>query len=457
MDSYPSEVLVNIFKHMHQRDLLSLSLVCKRFDEIINHYQLIRRIYLKSSNDDSLMTLRRNYSEVAVKDLQYYMKSFPPNQLQAFSNFTKLSFDNCEIKLSHLQEIMSRTNSVKFMHFSYVRVCEEKWEEAKVWNVLSQLNDVELIFEESDPSLFKIIKNFSFKSIKMRNYGDSSYTQLNDFVLTLKTQEHLETLKIGGIFESNLFMVPVGKSNFQLKHFEIDNSDLEEYENVESFLAEHSETIETFSVSDIHRWDPSAAIVKFKKLKSLEISNDMKVDYLTEMPSVEILIWNRSNPSNAIRNFPYLRKLKIDLLGEERADDTITIITQTMNKLEELELMYCPVEQLNLPELKKLRLDACTGITPRFFEQHTKIEDLTLRFYELNDEILTSVVRNCKNLKVLTITDNNHLSGNSYQIIGENCKNLKIFNAKHWVQMHKNDEWKNLLQINGLQIFIKPY
>jgi hypothetical protein len=67
METFPAEVLISIIKHMRQEELLTLSLVCKRFDEIINHYKLIRRIYLESSGDKEIFVLRRTCSEIEFK------------------------------------------------------------------------------------------------------------------------------------------------------------------------------------------------------------------------------------------------------------------------------------------------------------------------------------------------------------------------------------------------------
>jgi hypothetical protein len=452
METFPAEVLVSIFKHMQQPELLKLSLVCKRFDEIINHYKLIRRIYIKSSNDESLLTLRRFYSEVEIKDIDYF-GNLPSNHLQVFSDFVKLKLKNCDIKLSNLQEILTMTTSLKFLDFDYVTINDEDLDNAIV---LPSLKDIDLLFEESDPRICRVIQSLSFKSIDLRCYGDSPYSNMTDFINLLKAQNQLEKLSISGIFESNLFYRPLGVSNFKLKHFKINNSNLEEYDAIESFLAEHSPTLESLSIKDTHNWDPSTAIAQLKKLKFLEIS-DMQVRSLTEMPLIEEVIWYRSYLPNAIINFPNVRKLLLDMCTIDNSDEAITFVSQSMNKLEDLELRYCNVENLIAPGLKKLNLNACKGISSRFFEQHKNIEDLTLRFYELNDEILMSIVQNLKNLKVLRVLDNNQLSVKAFKIIGDNCKNLKIIEMSLWVQKFKGEEWKNLCQINGLEIYKRDF
>lgn len=447
MNNFPVEVLVNIFQHLPQNDLTRVSEVCEKFNQVITDFKLIRHLILSSKTNDESVTLTRKYTEVTMKDRELFMKGIPQHFLQVFTNhITKLTLSQCTVKLSHLQEILNFLTKVKFIHLDYVQLSDETIDPS---TDLPQLKNVDLVFAESNPTIFKILGNVSARSVDLRFYGDVPYSNFNDFCVFLKLQTQLSTIKISGIYESNLFMIPMGKSNFQLKEFKVQNCDFEEYENFEAFLLEHEKTIEKFTVSEISNWDSSRILNQFKNLKRFEAKR-IPLQFLEDIPSVEELVWESTSQFNAIQHFPNVRKLELRQCQQE-----INQFVNTLTKLRELKIFLGNIDGLNVPNIRKLELQNCEGLSSHFFEVHTQIEDLILYVFNLDDTILMSIATNLRNLKSLRIFGNNQLTSEAFNIIGENCKSLKVIEITHWVQKFKNDEWKSLTKINGLQIFMR--
>lgn len=447
MDKFPVEVLVNIFQNLQQNDLIHVSEVCMQFNQIVTDFKLIRHLVLSSKTNDESVTLTRKYDSVTVKDRDLFMNGIPQHFLQVFTNhIKKLTINQCTMKMSHIQEILKRLTKVKFIHFDYVQICDEAFNGTID---LPHVKNVQLIFEESDPMIFKLLINLSVSSVDLKFYGDTPYSNFNDFVLFMKLQTELNTFRISGIYESNLFLIPMGKSNFKLKEFLMRNCDFEEYENFQHFLLDHVDTLEKFSISEISGWDCSSILHRFKKLRVLEAKQTM-LQFMQDMPSVKELVWESPLRFNAIQHFPDVEKLTL-----RQCPEAIIQFVNNLTRLRDLHIFIGNVNGLNLPDLRKLALVNCQGLTPQFFVTHKKIEELHLDVYELNDVILQSITTNLNNLKVLKIFGNNHLTAVAFNMIATNCKRLKIIEITHWVQKFTNGEWKALAKINGLEIFMK--
>lgn len=453
MNNFPVEVLVNIFQHLQQNDLIRVSEVCLKFNQVVTDFKLIRRLILtartitNAGGDESAVTLTRKYDSVILRDRELLMAGIPQHILQVFTNhIVKLTLNQCSLKMTHVQEILKRLTKVKFIHFDYVEISDEDFDATVD---LPQVKNVDLIFEESDPKIFKLLSSVSVSSVDLKFYGDTPYSNFNDFVLFAKLQTQLEKFKVSGVYESNLFLIPMGKSNFRLKEFAVRNCDFEEYGNFELFLLDHIETMEKISISEVVSWDCSSIVARFKKLRVFEAKQTM-LEFMQDMPTVRELVWEAPMRFNAIQNFANVRKLQM-----RQCPQATNQFVNNLALLRELKLFLGNVDGLHLPELRKLELRNCQGLTADFFRVHRKIEKLHLEVYELNDEILLSIVTNLSKLKELTICDNNHLTAEAFNIIADNCKSLKTIEITHWVQKFTNGEWKAMTKINGLQIYMR--
>lgn len=264
-------------------------------------------------------------------------------------------------------------------------------------------------------------------------------------------QTKLSSFSISGIYESNLFLISMGKPQYQLKEFSIINCDLEEYEILESFLMEHAKSLEKLVVKEV-RWDPSAVLNACTRLKSFQ-NHAVEMGFINILPSIEDVSFEP--PIQEMYKFPNVKRLNLNRTSPEinRA------VTESMTKLEDLEMKFGVVNGISITNLKRLKLSSLDGPIDRgFFSVHDKIEKLFLNHvFNIDDALLESITSNLKNLKVLRILGENHLTVRAFSIIKENCKNLKTLEMTKWDQKFKREDWKCLYDIVGLKVYVEIF
>lgn len=445
MDRLPNEVLVRIFKNLPQASLLSVVKVCPLYRDLIDKFDLIGHLYLNGQTDESSVPYR-NYREVMVRN---FIPKVHQRVIEAKGNqITSLTFSRCSLNLIDVINILRATPNLKNLTFYYVRIDDEA---LNATVELPQLNIANLVFSESDPMFFRALQKSTTRSIKLQFYGDIPYSNFGDFAQLLKQQEQLESFCISGIYESNMFMIPMGKPTYRLKSFEVDNCDLEEWEYLDNYLADHLASLEKLAVKNV-RWDPSNTANQCTKLKSFQIER-VEINSLQQLASVEELA---IKPAIGILDkFPGVKKLNVCLTVPQ----TFQIISNTMQQLEEVEIMFGGVAGLEAPTIKKLKLSSIdTPIEPNFFVVHNKIEDLTLsNVFSVDDNLLDSIAENLANLKVLRILGDNHLTSRAFSIITDGCHALKIFEMTKWDQKFRKSDWSCLYQVIGLQIYTEKF
>lgn len=264
-------------------------------------------------------------------------------------------------------------------------------------------------------------------------------------------QKKLASFSISGIYESNLFLISMGKPQYQLKEFSIINCDLEEYEILESFLIGHAKSLEKLVVKEV-RWDPSVVLNACARLKSFQ-NHEVQMEFINILPSIEDASFEP--PIQEMYKFPNVKRLNLNRTTSEfnRA------VTESMTKLEDLEMKFGIVDGISAPNLKRLKLSSLDGPIDRgFFSVHNKIEELFLNnVFDIDDGLLESITSNLKNLKLLRILGENHLTLRAFNIIKENCKSLKTLEMTKWDQKFKRVDWKCLYDIVGLKVYVENF
>lgn len=444
MDLLPKEILVSIFKHLSQPDRVSVTQVCKLFCEIIEKFDLIEHLYVGDKSDES-STPRRKYSKATVKNY----KSEHQRVFEAAGNrLTTLKLTQCSMNLIDIFTILRLTPNVKNLTFDYVQLDDDTLDGTVTFPLLVDIN---LLFNESDPAILRVLQESSLLKADLRFYADVPYSNFAEFVKVLKTQERLRSFAISGAYESNMFLIPMGKSKYKLKEFSIDNCDLEEWENLETYLLDHVDSLEKFVVKNV-RWDPSPVLNQCKRLKSLQCHR-VEMDYIDVLATVEEL--SLEPPVQMMDKFPNVKRLFIS----RSSPVTYQMITNVMNKLEEIEITFGGLAGLEVSGLKKLKLSSIDGnIDESFFVAHHRIEELQLvHVFNVDDSLLEAITSNLANLKILRILGDNYLTSRAFTIIKENCKNLKIFEMSKWDQKFSREDWKCLLEVNGLQIYTEKF
>lgn len=444
MEKLPIEILVRIFRHLPQRDLISATIVCTLFSSVIAEYSLIKKLQLGVSNDESWIPAR-NYSEATVKN-------FKPNVHQRVfealgDQLTTLKLTQSHLDLISIVNILQATPNLKFLTFDYTRIDDDSLSETVE---LPKLKDVVLVFNESDPAIFRVLQESSVTSADLRFYGDIPYSNFAEFVKFLRNQKSLTSLSVSGLYESNLFLIPMPKPTYQLREFKIDNCDLEEWEGLDSYLMEHVGSLEKFVVKSVN-WDPSSIVNQCKKLKSLEVFN-VELNSLVTQETVEELTLE---PATIADRFPNVKKLFISRASAA----TFQTISRSMDKLEDVTVRFGAIAGLAVPTLRKLKLVSLDGaVDANFFVTHKKIEEMIFdNVYHIDDALLQALTINLSDLKVLKIIGDNHLTSRAFTIIRDNCKSLKVFEMKSWDQKFSRDDWKCLYDISGLQVYQETF
>ncbi|KAG5677448.1 hypothetical protein PVAND_007206 [Polypedilum vanderplanki] len=447
MEKLPVEILCHIFNQLPQKHIIKLTTVSKLFNEIIESNNLIKGLKVDTQTPLTLKSPKRKFSKVFIRDnnTENFIKA-----LQATGDsIEEVTIEHHRTTLNSIVTILNLLPNAKKITFRYINLEDE---DEFVDAVVKPLNDITLEFYETDPTIFKILHQVSVKKLVVRNYGDSPYYNFINFYPFITLQKHLISFYFGGIFESNLMSSRFPDVEFRLKEFSIYNSDLEEYVHLETFLANHVDTLEKLSIKDVHGWDPSNVINKCKKLKSLELEAIETNEITEEITSLEEL--SITMPNSGIDKFPNVRKLYI----EGATVESNRIFSANMKKVEDLTIRFGKVNGCYFEKVKKLSLINTDEIENDVFIIHNKIEELALiNYFHLNDEQLEAIVSNLNNLKVFKIHTMCKLTANSFQIMRKYCKNLRVLDMKTWSQQFNINDWKCLFDINGIEIYTENF
>lgn len=446
MEKLPEEILFNIFKHLPQKDLLSLNCVCKVFGNTIDQFHLIEEIIIGGHSKNESSTPHRVFAKSTIKS---YTANIHQKVLEIVGrNLKKLHFSQSSLSLLDIITILQLTPNLKSLKFDYVRLIDDTIDSTVS---LPQLKNVDLVFSESDPNIFRVFQQSSMLKIDLRFFGDTPYSNFAEFVAFMNQQNELKSLAISGVYESNLFLISMERSQFQLEELIFDNCDFEEWEKFESFLMEHVKTLTSITVKK-SKWDPSSILNHCVTLKTLHVQQ-ANMNFLNNLASVEEL--SIETAICDITKFPNIKRLLIANTTPKINED----ISASMKHLEDLEIKYGEsLSNLYVPQLKKLKIMSFNAsIDPAFFLEHRCIDALTISCFTTNDVLLDAITNSLTNLKVLRILGINQLTSATFKIIVGNCKKLKVFEMTKWCQKFHSDELKCLNEIVGLKTYVESF
>lgn len=446
MDQLPKEMLLYIFKQLPTRDLLAISATCRVFNKLVENTDLSANFVLVL-NGEKKNEPKRKYKQCTIN--QYIPEAHRSIIEANAAGIVSVKFYRREYTLNAINAILKMMPNLKNLEFDYVRI-ESYDQEPPASNDLCQLKNVNLILSESSPEIFSILLNSKeFLSMNLSYYGDIPYSDFRSFKKLLSAQTFLKSLDISGIYESNLFLTRFAVSRFPLREFSLDNCELEETIHLQEFLMQHADTLERVTFKGIS-WDPSTFINHCTSLKFISIT-EITLDQLDANSTVvDLKVGKDVTPLDRLLDkFTALKSLKI---FNNTSD--INRLISAMPHLDKLEINYGPIAELHVPSLNKLKLYAIDGeIERQYIENHTKVVDLTLEYCQVNNNLLTSIVTNMKELKVLRLLGDCQLNAGAFHIIADNCKHLKIFEMTKWDQRYKSSDWDCLYNIKGLKVY----
>lgn len=443
MENLPNEILAQIFKYLPQRDLLSASRACKSFRVLIDYYELIDTLHINSHCDESFQP-QRKYSKLKVNVYKAAVHQTVLDSVGHCVESLKIAVRN--LNLADIVAILSSTPNVKKLEFYYVRLLDDN----PPLLTIPTLTDVSLDFAESDPMIFSVLAQCSMVKINLRFFGDMAYSQFDYFATLMNKQEKLTSFSVSGVYEANLFLIPMVNQKYQLKEFSIKNCDIEEWENLDLYLQGHVASLEFLSAHDLN-WNPSSIVNQCVNLKKFSCHQD-EIFEIDTHPSIEELSLKARRPAT-LEKFPSVKKMSI----LQSSPEIFRTMSQSMTQLEELQVKFGGLAGLSAPTIKKLilqSLDSDVDTDPNFFAIHHNIEELIFyHTYNINDDLLEAVT-SLKNLRVLKIIGDNKLTSRAFKIIADNCKQLRTFEMKFWDQKFQRTDWICLHEVPGLKVFV---
>lgn len=171
MENLSKFLLASIFKLLPQSDLLAAQQVCKKFQETTEEFELFLHLVIHDGNDES-SSRNRKYSKATVTS---YKPAVHQKAFDSTGNYLKsLNFRQCTLNLNDIVTIINASPNVEYLAFDYVRLEDDVKVDVEK---LPKLQNVSLLFNESDPNIFKALRSCSFEKVDLRFYGNIPYSK----------------------------------------------------------------------------------------------------------------------------------------------------------------------------------------------------------------------------------------------------------------------------------------
>ncbi|KAG5666461.1 hypothetical protein PVAND_014488 [Polypedilum vanderplanki] len=319
MENLPQEILIKIFDDLKINDLLSLTLVCKDFNDIIsNTKQLVEKLVLRftAQAKNHKLEATRKYTKISMR------YSYCQNLLQFLEKqgeyITNIRFMFIKMELWTLKAILNFCRNLKNLTFLNFQVDITS---SGVCEPLPKLK-LDYLCLNCDRRVLKLLMKSSVKSLMTYSvYSDE--LELKLLIQFLKNQKYLEKLEFSSfrqdtrLFESD----KLNEVDFRLKEFNLQSFLSFPMANFEKFLKNHSESLERVLLKQFHlpsrshaqlHYEISELFREMKNLKKLELRafhiSDIKTFHYVE----ELILEEYSNIDSKIHTkFPNLKTLRL--------------------------------------------------------------------------------------------------------------------------------------------------
>ncbi|KAL7045258.1 hypothetical protein ACKWTF_002181 [Chironomus riparius] len=404
MNKLPKNILEQIFCKLSIQDLINISLVCKKFNKIINNSSLIlnkfeilisdyeirkwigsrkyQKIYIEDCREDRLIehgnvfkSIHDSVNEVAIRNLYETDLDNFILFIDQFENLTKLSIFSLNLYEECGPKFNKECQGINFKFLKYLTFCQ---------------SDVSLLklFMNSQLSFFKISDDFGDRRI-LKNF--------------LVEQKELKTLELSYYEQpSDIFNnEEILNVKFKLKKLIIDEEKIEEsaFVTLQKFLTIHADTLEFFEVYE-ENYTIISYLKDFVNLKTLRIfggSENIQIN-LPQMMNIEHLILD-SKVDHYWSIFPNL----ISLITNSRSIDFKNI--DKLQKLQNFEATgFCDIPIFNNRNIKSMKLVDCSFQNVRKFNfDNNKLEALVIENCFYVDWLEDFLLHKDQKLKVLKI------------------------------------------------------
>ncbi|XP_070498871.1 uncharacterized protein [Chironomus tepperi] len=405
LEKCPKEILEKIFEYSHIRDLLNLTLTCKKFNDIIsNNKGLLKRFEVKikrNVENETPWTGTRKYSRLLMT------RKHPeiPKIIET-NNITELVLVTCRIDGIDLKKILLTCKKLVKLYITnaFCYYNDECFNEPMPRLMLNELRCT------SNRTILNILAQCHTKMYEnacMRIH----HGELDAFRNFLKNQKHLEDLQFYSfkeeceIFNHDTLNVV----DFRLKELRVNGFGNYSIDNFRLFLGNHRESLVHFEIGQKSRDDSDVpkqvevvnCITDFRNLKSLFLRRiSFSFEPLLHVEKLKLLGYNlHGADQNWSEKFPNVNHLILSrctsLKEVEKLTKLETLELEQMEKFQDLDIP---------PTLKHLRLFYTTvNGTYSYDFENGQLETLKVEHCVMAEWLVDFLSKLKKKLKLLKV------------------------------------------------------
>ncbi|KAG5668731.1 hypothetical protein PVAND_016658 [Polypedilum vanderplanki] len=304
-ETLPEELIIEIISKCSSSDILSSSLVSKRFNNIIkNSSRILNKLTIYFPN---------------IKHPDYYDDIPNCNQMKMSASFistkapvecfhsslTRLTICYATIYGSCLSKMLIYSCNLKYLELIQINYLKE----SKKLENLPELKNLNLILDESFVRLLKVLKKCEVKSLTLKNYKITEMDELQKF---LKNQRKLKELNLINIKINLFYDGRFDKVNFKLEKLRIEKTKIPNNDHFVKFLSNHYESLKCFEILNADIPNFREVLMKFKNLNELNFKlNTYVIDNLPIMKNIMKMTLNRKRILKRwFEKFPNVKRFK---------------------------------------------------------------------------------------------------------------------------------------------------
>ncbi|KAL7013812.1 hypothetical protein ACKWTF_015598 [Chironomus riparius] len=394
MDILPQELLLEIFTYLPAEDLLSLTLTCHKFNEIIsNNSKLLENFEIQFISDyaNNEWIGSRKYTRFFIDGFSgiYFLYI-----LKDIGHDIDTLVINCsEFAVAYVKQMLLMCENLK--NLTIYNATDDS--DPQDYGYPFVKYDLDYFYFRGDIDVFKLFVECTAKELDVRRDYDDESKDVSGLKTFLKTQKGLTDLKMENFDKtSSLFdddsLVSL---QFKLKNLKLKNFDDYCSYNFWEFLENHKESLQYLEVCFVNH-EAITPFRKFRNLKTLKMYN-MCSDF-SELCSVETL-YLKDVDEKWSEKFKNVKNLVISQNVEEVAQ------VETLKKLDNLKISNCSIPTLKIPTVKRLTLKKVEleSIKPFEYEDGCEIEELKIIKCKNVEWLLEFLIHKTFNLKTLVI------------------------------------------------------
>lgn len=394
MDILPKELLLEIFTYLPAEDLLSLTLTCHKFNEIIsNNSKLLENFEIQFISDyaNNEWIGSRKYTRLFIDGswgiyFLYILKDIGPDIIDLVINCS-------DFAVAYVKQILLMCENLK--NLTFYNATDDS--DPQDYGYPFVKYDLDYFYFRGDIGVFKLFIECTAKELDVRRDYDDESKDVSGLKTFLKAQKNLSDLKMENFDKtSSLFDDDsLTALNFSLKNLKLKNFDDYCSYNYWEFLENHKDSLEYLEVCSVNH-EAITPFRKFKNLKTLKMSN-MCSDF-SELCSVETL-YLKDVDGKWSEKFKNVKNLVISQNVEDIAQ------VESLQKLDNLKISNCSIPTLKIPTVKRLTLKKIEleSTKPFEYENGCEIEELKIIKCKNVEWLLEFLINKTFNLQTLII------------------------------------------------------